>query len=304
MSTVDRPEFAEATRALRDALVDVIECHQTEDLRAGHEPPIGSPAATDDLRAQHYAAIEGSPTKEARLMGGVQLSAATEMIRALLAIYESDVAVVAADKVLVRSVLESTGRSAWLLDPTLDTHTRVARGLVERFEDLRLQRRILPGERGEWWQKRIEALERQAKAAGFNIQHIKNDATRVGGTRRLTSTEAVETILGGRGDDEHLGAGTLAQRYLSLATHGNVASMLLHRGGDDELVDLGGGVVGAPMMMTSNSVNQMVAMCGLGYLVAVNARRQLMGWRDPTWGRVIANFAAVRRRVLPDVEGA
>ena len=295
---VDREQFAQVTRPLRDAVLDLVNFHEEERSRLRHEPAMGSPAWDDDLREHRYAAIDGHPCREPRLLGTVQLSAAEELIRAICTLHEGSHPVLAADRILVRSLLEACGRALWLLDPSIDTSERVARGLIERFEDLRLQRKLVAGhpEHVAKYQARIEQLSTEAKRSGFQVQHLKKEPSRVNRQRRPTSSEAVAATIDRR---DGSGVGALAQGLFSLSVHANPIGLLMHRDDDDALVDLGRGLYSAPLVMKSQQVNLLLGFSGLSYVTAVNANRELMGWRDDTWNRIKLNVRNVSRRVLP-----
>jgi hypothetical protein len=296
---VDRAEFTQATRAMRDAVLDLVNFHEEERALLGHEPAMASPAWADDLKEHHFAAIEGHPCREPRLLGSVRLSLAEELIRAVCTLHAGPVAVLAADRILVRSVLEACGRALWLLDPTIDTEARVARGLIERLEDIRLQRNLVKGhpEHALAYQRQIERLSSEAEQAGFRVEHPRKHPSKVGGERRPSSSEAVAATLD---TDAESRTGALAQGLFSLSVHANPIAMLMHRDDGDSLVDLGKGMYSVPLVMKSQQVNLLVGYCALSYVTAVNANRELMGWQSDRWDRIRMNVRNVSRRVMPD----
>jgi hypothetical protein len=283
---------------MRDAVLDLVEFHEQERSKLRHDPAMGSPAWRDDLSEHRFAAIEGHPCREARVLGSVQLSAAEELIRAICTLHQGPYPVLAADRILVRSALEACGRAHWLLDPSIDSRDRVARGLIERLEDLRLQRRLVEQHSvyAAQCQAQIERLSSEATCAGFKVQHTAKHPSRVDRQRRPSSSEAVAAAIDA---GESSGAGALAQRLFSMSVHSNPISMLMHRDDSDAPVDLGRGLYTVPLVMTSQQVNLLIGYSGLAYMRVANANRQLMGWRDDRWDRIRLNARNVSRRFLP-----
>ena len=291
--------IAEATRDLRAAVIDVVDFHANERATLSAEPSVGSRAGKDDLQAYQYVAIVGSPTKEARSLGVVQLSQAEEHIRAIDVVYGSTLSTVVADKVLVRSVLECCGRAFWLLTHELSTRERVARSLVERLNELRTSARLVPV-MADHFDAKIVDLTTEARSAGFTVGVGGWGSHTVDGIARPSQAEALELVLGADNEGDHLSPGTLAQRYLSLAVHGNPAAMLLHRSRDEDLTELGGGMVLAPIEMRTTDAILVLRWCALAYMTAANANRMLMEWRNERWTRVKFNYKGVSDRYVDE----
>jgi hypothetical protein len=100
----------------------------------------------------------------------------------------------------VRSMLEGCSLSAWLLDPTIDAHTRVKRTFALRYEGMVSQLKFMRvSDFSEQDQQkardRLDGIEQEAIAAGFPaVQNIKGE--RIGiGQKMPSATEMIQTVL-------------------------------------------------------------------------------------------------------------
>lgn len=289
-----KSEYQAAIEPLRAALMDLIEFNRLNRTELGDRPADGSPAYFDQKLEAGYTHFRGLPTVEPILLGSLQLVAAEDLIAAFCNLVALPPAVLFADRVLTRSAIEACARSYWLLDPVIDTRTRVGRGISERLFGLHAEAKCLDVEGAKKKRDRMKELVRQAEAEGFVIVSPKKEAPYVSGCHRPMVGQAIAQILG---DDSVAGVplGSLTQAYLSMFVHATTTG-LLSVGKFDLATPREPGVSNVPLVSSSADVNSFFGLCALAYMTAATARRELYGWVDDRWNKLCVNFAALNRR--------
>ncbi len=117
---------------------------------------------------------------------------------------------------IVRSLLETAAIGAWVVDPNVDTVTRVSRTYAIRFESIIQQLKVLQCTRGipqsdiEKTASRVDFLANDAALHGVNVERVKGKVKLVG-TRKLGPTDMIKEVL----DAEWI------YRLLSAVAHGH-----------------------------------------------------------------------------------
>jgi hypothetical protein len=100
----------------------------------------------------------------------------------------------------VRSMLEGCSVSAWLLDPSIDSHTRVGRTFALRYEGMQSELKFMrvsgfPQHDQQKTKERIDAVEQEAIAAGF-APVLNKKGERIGiGQQMPSATDIIQTVL-------------------------------------------------------------------------------------------------------------
>jgi hypothetical protein len=159
----------------------------------GITPKGGSPAASDQDAFVSLEAARGIPSQVAQLVevAGDHISAFAKLIAPPIEVIATWTA--------MRALLEAAARAKWLLEPGLDTKTRVARSVALRFVGLVEQQRFVRSaqpDRVPWLRERMNEVERDANSWGLPTIKDK-DGKRIGvGVRVPRATDLIEETLG------------------------------------------------------------------------------------------------------------
>lgn len=116
----------------------------------------------------------------------------------------------------IRSMLESCSIGAWIVDPAIDAHERAGRTYAYRYEGFSQQLKLAESPGGDRSKvsiinSKIDAMEKQAIAAGFSRRANKKGDRCGVGVHMPSATDIIKSIL----DDETF------YRILSAIAHGH-----------------------------------------------------------------------------------
>lgn len=283
---------------MRSGLLWLLEDVAQRQTANDHQPTPGSRAAVEVAEEPAYAEhVGGRPVVNARQMGSIQLAAAADHLGAMCRVLELEATVLYADKVLARAGIEAAARAFWLLDPSIDARTRVARGLSERFHDTYQAGQLLGDEDRTERMADREALLQRASTAGFKcftprknpayVEHERPGATAV--MKQLLDADPISDV------HDSLGAGT--QRYLSTFVHATMVGLHSVISVED-VIDVGDGVSSAPLVSNSATVVSLLALCSLAWTSAATPYLSYMGWSDADWTRSVLNHMGLMKTYL------
>ena len=116
----------------------------------------------------------------------------------------------------IRCILESCAFASWLLDPSIDAHTRVGRVFALRYEGIRQELKFTRAAGGKQsvlrnLKKRIDDVEQVALSIGY-APVVNSKGKRIGiGQQMPSATEVIELMLNGE----------KTYRLLSAVAHGH-----------------------------------------------------------------------------------
>jgi hypothetical protein len=194
---------------------------------------------------------------------------------------------------LARGVIEASARAWWLLDPSVDVRTRVARSMTSRLETLWYNRRLeekldLPRTSAG----RMEEILAIAPSKGFNaIVERRNAPPAIEGALPWAA-RLYEEILGSK----KLGYGVWAD--FAAVAHGQVGGVVQRLEVVDRTMDPDPDIQWA----RANPLKTMGPVLGaamLAHFQAFGRELALYGWDQQAWKSYVAGAFPVVRRLFP-----
>jgi hypothetical protein len=194
---------------------------------------------------------------------------------------------------LARGVIEASARAWWLLDPSVDVRTRVARSMTSRLETLWYNRRVeekldLP----RTCTARIEEILAIAPTKGFNAIAERRNAPPAIEEALPWAARLYEEILGSK----ELGYGVWAD--FAAVAHGQAGGIVQRLEVVDRTMDPVPGIQWA----RANPLKTMGPALGaamLAHFQAFGRELALYGWDQRTWKSYVAGAFPVVQRLFP-----
>ncbi len=181
--------------------------------RGGFDPALGSPAAREIAEESNFASpLNDHPVQTTYSVALMRLGAGIDHIQSLVRLLEEPPNIFGSAG-SARTVIETSARAWWLLDPGVDTRTRVARGLSERIANFKEQGRIpIPAIQAHS-KKRLDRLVHGLASTGFVVTtNRKGIPLHVEQAAIPTAIDVIRAQLGDKGE--------VAYRDLSAVAHG------------------------------------------------------------------------------------
>lgn len=292
--------WAIATSPMRSALEDVIAQRQLRRERHKYCASADSRAMAELAATRPLQAYVGTPTEDAVNFADQLLIAAEDHFGAICRLVEHEAPVLYADKVLARAGIEACGRAVWLLDPSLDSEARAARGLTQRFATIKANAELLKGsgEGAQFCRDRRDELISQCVAAA--IHPTRYDGTAFVRDRIPSERQVMRNLFSvDVGDDIDLGS--FSQTWLSRFVHSDSAGLMedmLDPPPSDDRVSAPPGVMMKGLASSSDRVNILMALCTAAHLIAAGMFLRHEGWFDADWTRAVVNVRGLVRRTI------
>lgn len=293
--------FERHVSPLRDALSRLL--NASDELRDawGSMPAADSRAMAEIAAEDRFSGADPwgpEPITQAHNSGQLLLFAATDCARAAIRLLDSDPNPVYAHIVLARATLESAGRAWSLLDPTIGTRLRVARGVNERLFGLSEQGRFpLAQADKERARQRRTALFAEGERLGFRKVKRGRKMPPTLEEERLGQTALVRALLRS-GDDVELGR--VVYGVYSAIAHGTLfgltGSVTLDAPGAPKTP----GVTWGAIYTSSGHVVSALTALALGVGKALDARNRLFGWKADSWDSAFLDAIRAAQSSLPD----
>lgn len=280
-------EATEPFRQLNSSLVRSFEIAKTIFLPAPQPNTVGGSYELVSWNEKVFGNIDAQQT---RFIAGLQMYAAGELVEAINCLVSGDRAVVISDRVLLRSLMESCGKTMWLLQHDISARTRMIRTLILRLTSLQQMRQFdEPASQTRTSEQKDELLQRcrddglTAKKSKWGNKFIIND-------HELPSQTALIKLSWGSANNEDTDIGRTLHRMTSLAVHGDYLSVYMHHGevikNDSHSQDQ----ASMPIMMRAVDTIQLLICAGWCFMQAVDAYRKYMGWETGNWNEIRQEF--------------
>ena len=244
----------------------------------GLQPAPGSKAAEAIAQQGSMAGLWGRlPTQDALGQADLRLVAGMDHLGALHQLISQGEAVFALAS-LARSVMECSARAWWLLDPAIDGHTRILRGLVDRSSGLLGMAQIPEPPIQARAQALLELIERGAEEHGLKLE-IDRRARRV--TLGEVAMPGYLSLIRAQLDD----MGEMAWRDLAAVAHAELPALIsrLQFLPDNPPQEATSGTV---LVAANPSMAQLTTRVGIAlhsYIEAAGRSIELMGWSMMEW---------------------
>jgi hypothetical protein len=205
---------------LFDCMMEVLEFAKKFSTTAGSEPVLGSKAFEELHSPEAFGVVglEGDAVyKFYSSASGIWIPATAQYVLALAQLYQSKMAQYGF-QVVARSVVETSAKAWWLLDPQIDLRTRISRFYVDLWMNIDELQKI--GEYGPGGKHTAElhwkAVSQDLILLGMSVEFTtRNDLKRVGGVPKPEKTKLVHEYLQSLGISD----GEKWYRYLSAVAH-------------------------------------------------------------------------------------
>jgi hypothetical protein len=281
--------FHQHIAPFRLALHDLIIQARAMRAAAGHMPTADSPAMAEKSIDDNFSGTWGRwPLTAVHDLGGLFMAAAEDHLSAIVTLVEQERVTALAHIALARVAIEACGRAYSLLKPGLPPEQRVTRLMTERVYSL-AESSKLTGDNRNYEKRKKEILE---EAARRKIKTLTDKGKPPAvGERRLSATDAAAELYGDPAGGQ---LGRFAYKYYCSITHSTIYGLINSLEPANRKASVKGAQIGY-LKVTSQSVNQVLRTVTIGYILATEADRHLMGWQAEGWDS--ASATALRLRV-------
>ncbi len=267
MDEVSGTEFLQILQPACSTLDELLDAG--EELRCERHFPEADSIGMAELEQEARFAGDwnAEPVRHAHLMPGLHFVVAEDSGRSIPSLFRDGRVPVFAPAVLGRATLEACARAFWLLEPSVGVEVRIARSVAADVRSL--SRRLEMPREADPDRAKVEAdrrrLEAGAKERGLvaKVPHY---------------TDVIEHLFNvGLPRETEVGA-TVAKWWAGIS-HGEFYALRPSLGAEDSVYDPVMGTHSVPIQVTSEGIEQVIALVMLGYIAAVEAQSALFGWR-------------------------
>lgn len=296
MSSGDRDGFFNAVAPLRELIDEVL---SMADVRQDPIPtlPAAESQAMSEIANEHQLACNewgDNPIRHALGLATVLMTVAEDHLESLSNMYTpAESLSIFTPPVVLRSLLETLGRTHWLVDTSIGFKRRAGRGKTETVHNAHWQRLMVSGADRKAYDRLVDRRAVVVAAERLGYETGKQDDACWIGEPRLSSRKAIDRLFTGIAGEKR--PGTIFRHTSAIAhatLHGIFSSIEIDTGSSTAL--------GGHMGQIGTSSNDVQAILGVGlyaYVAVAHERRTWLGWLTPEWDelhdrsiRLVANI--------------
>jgi hypothetical protein len=285
MSSGDRDGFFNAVAPLRELIDEVL---SMADVRQDPIPtlPVAESQAMSEIADEHHLVCDewgDNPIRHALGLATVLMAVAEDHLESLSNMYApSESLSIFTPPVVLRSLLETLGRTHWLVDTSIGFKRRAGRGKTETVHNAHWQRLMLSGADRKAYDLLVDRRAVVVAAERMGYETGKRDDAWWIGEPRPSSRKAIDRLFTGIAGEKR--PGTIFRHTSAIAhatLHGIFSSIEIDV---DSSTALGGHM--GQMGTSSDDVRAMLGVGLYGYLAVAHERRSWLGWLTPEWSDV------------------